>query len=110
MADFLYSSERHLFTLNFSLFRISCVSRLGLVGNIRLFTGWLMHFKAKSKDLFLRLKNNVVKPHISSAELYSMYMSPKITRRHVFWMASILFDNFWVRELWKAVEQDLVLA
>ena len=83
-ADFLDASVCAKLTCYFSL-ALTLVKLLNCFrGNFSLFCLFWTDFSLKLKHLAFRLEWSVVKPVISQAALYKIYMSPKITFSAVF--------------------------
>ena len=100
----MYLDVRAKFTLYLSelLTWWPCVTFLG---NIFWFFKCFVHFKAKSRHLFVLLTDRVSSPDISRAAEYSTYMSPRIIFRAVFCILSCLLLCSIVRLEWNTTEQ-----
>ena len=78
---------------------------LSFFRNILLFFKYFVHFKAKSRHLFVLLTYRVSNPDISTAAEYSTYISPRIIFRAVFCILSCLLLCSIVRLEWNTTEQ-----
>ena len=98
-----------LLILNTYLFLTVWVSVDGFSENIYLFFGYLIHLRANCMLLCSLISWSVWSAHISKAAVYSTYITPNITFREVFFIASSLLHSFWVSWLWNDVLRFFVI-